>query len=399
MSGAHTVEIPAACSKDFLKNLARRCSAVEAPDTTAPFWDLSEGTEDEGTGCPRAWAPHLGRSSWLYDNGTFEVRYVEEGAPVSSMQGAQYFRRLTVSGQGRDAVQAFAAAVLRVEKVRDPLELGRVRTWSSTHHGSWLNKGFTPAQAFEDLFLPRQAVADLLRRIDDFIASAERTAKVGRLHKLNLLFMGVPGSGKSSLVRALARKYQRELYLLTLGRRMDDEICEELVSEMRGNALLLVEDFDSMGFSRSSKKKNCKDEEMHGVTRSFFLNMLDGVLRPPGGTLVCLTSNSCTGLDKALARPGRVDVVVRFGDPQEPELLAALERLTTPDGDADARQARFAAFCARLRKLKRGVVCMAGVVDHLHRHPTDFMETFGEFQQRCVSGAELTEDGPQNMYM
>ena len=397
----HSVEIPAHSVKDFLKNLERRCSPEQPPTSSAPLWEHAGGLEDEGesSGCPSCWVPHLGRSAWLHDGLSFLVEYCEEGAPVASMQGAHYLRRLTLSGKDRAAVEAFAAAMLKIEKAPDPLELGRVRTWSSTHHGSWKSKGFAPAQSFDDLFLPKQAVADLLRRVDDFVASAERAARLGRMHKLNLLLMGVPGSGKSSLVRALARKYQRDLYLLTLGRRMDDEVCEELLMEMRGDAMLLVEDFDSLGFSRSAKKKSCKDEDIHAVTRSFFLNMLDGVLRPPTGTLVCLTCNSCTGLDTALARPGRVDVVVRFGPPQEPELLAALQRLTRPAGDEEARQVLFSAFCARLRKLAKDLVCMAGVVDHLHRHPVDFLDAFDEFQQRCLHGAELTEEGPRHMYM
>lgn len=392
----HAVEIPERRVQDFSKNLAKLCQPAQPADRTTPFWERGEDVEDDPCACPKGWMPHLGRTTWLHEGSVFEVNLSQEGSPVATVSGIKYFQRLIVSGQGREAVQAFVTAMLKVEKVCDPLELGRVRLWSATHHGVWMPKGFVPAQTLEDLFLPPKAVSDLLRRIDDFIASAERTARMGRMHKLILLFMGVPGSGKSSLVRALARKYQRELFLLTLGRRMEDEVCEELLMEMKSNSVMLIEDFDSMGFSRSSKKKICKDEDAHGVTRSFFLNMLDGVLRPPSGTIVGLTSNSCTGLDKALARPGRIDVVVRFGDPQDPELLAALERLTTPAGDA--QKMRWA-FCANVRKLAKGSVCMAGLVDHLQRHPVDFLETFDEFEQRCVNSVELSEEGPQNMYM
>lgn len=403
MAGEHSVEVASRNAPDFLRNLERRGQAVAClgPRASTPVWDPLVESMD---GAPNAWMPHLGHSTWLHEGDRYRVEYLEEGTPVPGAMRPTYFRRLTVTGQGREGVQAFVAAMLRADRsVEDPLALGRVRTWASSSRGEWMDKGFAPAQGLDDLFLPPKTVAELLARLEAFEGAGPRCAAAGRMHKLGLLLMGVPGSGKSSLVRALAREFRRELCVLTLGRRMDDEICEELVAGMAPNRILLVEDFDSLGFSRSAKRTSCKDGDMHNVTRSFFLNVLDGVLRPPPGTVICLTSNSCVGLDKALARPGRVDLILRFGDPQEPEILAALDRLAEPrapeGAEAAQRSADFGQFCARLRRLKKGSVCMSGIVDHLFRHPRDFLEAFGEFELRCAGGEALSEDGPTSMYM
>jgi len=397
MAAVHSVEIPSRHAASFLRNLEKRCISKQGPAMTAPAWDA---LEESLSGAPNAWVPHLGTSCWSYEGASFVVTYVEEGAPVA-VSTAIYFRRLTAMGQGREEVQAFVAAMLRTEPALDPLALGRVRVWASTCRGEWNDRGFSPAQSLDDLFLPKKSVTELLLRMDAFEAAGERCAATGRMHKMGLLLMGVPGSGKSSLVRALARKYARDLHILTFARRMDDEVCEELIENMGPNGVLLVEDFDSLGFSDSSKKKDCKDGEAHGVTRSFFLNVLDGVLRPPNGTIIFLTSNSCVGLDKALARPGRVDIIVHFREPQEPEIMAALERLTEPEEaeDAAARAAKIAQFCAKLRKLKKGCVCMSGVVDHLFRHPRDYLAAFEELEIRCLHGEELSEEGAVSMYM
>jgi hypothetical protein len=47
------------------------------------------------------------------------------------------------------------------------------------------------------------------------------------------------------------------------------------------------------------------------ITLSFLLNLLDGVLETPGRILV-ITSNYPEKLDKALVRPGRIDVKIEF---------------------------------------------------------------------------------------
>lgn len=48
------------------------------------------------------------------------------------------------------------------------------------------------------------------------------------------------------------------------------------------------------------------------LTLSFLLNLLDGVVETPG-RIIIMTSNYPERLDKALIRPGRIDLILRFG--------------------------------------------------------------------------------------
>jgi DNA polymerase III delta prime subunit len=48
------------------------------------------------------------------------------------------------------------------------------------------------------------------------------------------------------------------------------------------------------------------------ITLSFLLNLLDGVVETPG-RIIIMTSNYPERLDKALIRPGRIDLILRFG--------------------------------------------------------------------------------------
>ena len=60
------------------------------------------------------------------------------------------------------------------------------------------------------------------------------------------------------------------------------------------------------------KKEKSTDSSSEKLNLSFILNLLDGVLEVPGRILI-MTSNYPERLDKALIRPGRVDLIVKLG--------------------------------------------------------------------------------------
>jgi hypothetical protein len=328
----------------------------------------------------------LGRHAWKHGESVFTIEFREEGWPCGDVPS--YFTRLRVYGDDGAALQAFLESALRY---RPPFPPNKVWTYSSDRFGRWRETGLVPAQTFEDLFLPAAEVQATLAHVETFAASGERYARVGRAHKLCLLLLGPPGAGKSSFARALALKLQRELYSLSLSSLVSDAVCHELVGSMSSESMLLVEDFDSLGFSLAAGRKRGRDEERVGVSRSCFLNLLDGNCAPPRGSIVVLTANSSSGFDQALVRSGRVDRVVRFGEPQPPEIFAALRRLAD---EAVDREARFHAFCAQLRNSgKAGDLSMASIVDHVFRHPSDYLETVDELTQSCRERLALARDG------
>lgn len=63
--------------------------------------------------------------------------------------------------------------------------------------------------------------------------------------------------------------------------------------------------------NKNNTKKEKPKEPIEDITLSFLLNLLDGVLETPGRILI-MTSNYPKRLDKALIRPGRIDVNVKF---------------------------------------------------------------------------------------
>ena len=141
---------------------------------------------------------------------------------------------------------------------------------------------------------------------------------------------------------------------------------------------MLIEDVDSTGLALRSAQRSDRDVS---VSRSCLLNVLDGGWRSLASAPACL--------DRPLVRPGRIDRVVKFGSPQKPEILAALERHATAPADAAARAARFEAFYARLRGAQ---LTMSGIVDFLFRWPQEYLERVGEL---LAQGSLMREAGDE----
>lgn len=194
---------------------------------------------------------------------------------------------------------------------------------------------------------------------------------------------GVPGSGKSSLIHAIAGALMLDIYVVSLSASwMNDSTLTSLMGRVPARCIVLLEDLDA-AFTRStsrdsgstgapgprrksgnsssnnkddsdsdddednekSKKKKKKDDqlsEVNTLSLSGLLNALDGVAASEGRILFA-TTNHLERLDPALSRPGRMDVWIEFknASPWQAEALfrnffpSADEELTERDGELD----------------------------------------------------------------
>ena len=125
-------------------------------------------------------------------------------------------------------------------------------------------------------------------------------------YKLNLLFHGYPGTGKTSLVYSIASELNMNVALLSFTRKMEDSDFMRAMRRLPDNTMLVIEDIDSLFESR---KKH--DELKNNITFSALLNTLDGIVHTHGQVII-MTTNHPLVLDQALRRPGRVDYSFEF---------------------------------------------------------------------------------------
>lgn len=148
----------------------------------------------------------------------------------------------------------------------------------------------------------------------------------GKRSKRGILIHGEPGNGKTLLGKILAHTLDCHCFYIT-SQTFDTGAAKQLsmlfeLARLLKPSILFFEDIDLI----VGKKR---EENAYKGFLGELLNQLDGPQRNEQ-MLVMATTNDITALDDALAnRPGRFDVKIEFGNPNETNRSALLSRLIT----------------------------------------------------------------------
>ncbi|KAI3392557.1 hypothetical protein diail_5528 [Diaporthe ilicicola] len=195
------------------------------------------------------------------------------------------------------------------------------------------------SRPFSTVILNDKVKQDLIDDVQDYLNPATRRwySNRGIPYRRGYLLYGPPGTGKSSLSLALAGFFKMRIYIVSLSSvTSNEENLSTLFAELPRRCVVLLEDIDTAGLTHTREDKSrdvssdSKDDEMEpgqltkgtGPTNntnnnngrlslSGLLNILDGVASQEGRVLI-MTTNHLERLDKALIRPGRVDMIVKF---------------------------------------------------------------------------------------
>ncbi len=191
---------------------------------------------------------------------------------------------------------------------------------------------FKTAKSFKNVF--GEHVGELKERLNLFQNHPEWYQERGIPHSLGILLHGIPGAGKTSTIKAIARDTGRHIFNLSLRsyttqRQLMNLFFNEVVQVGGPGAqpqtfniplnqrIYVIEDIDCLTdvvFNRAERDMKATaalNGSSDAVNLGFLLNLLDGVLETPGRILV-ITSNYPDRLDHALVRPGRIDVRIQF---------------------------------------------------------------------------------------
>jgi hypothetical protein len=162
---------------------------------------------------------------------------------------------------------------------------------------------FKPGRPLSSIVLMGGQLEEIMESLRKFSQSEDAYKKLGVPFKYVLLLDGEPGTGKTSLAKAIATEFRKRLVQLDLSGAKATDFGDYLsLIPTRGGSVVLIEDFDVQGAStdRSGNPNN------DAIQLSQLLNFFDGATTPEKCVFI-LTSNHPEKFDKALLRPGRVD--------------------------------------------------------------------------------------------
>lgn len=372
----YCIEIqPVHSQQQFLRYLK-----VNATTATATASELSNYFININSDNTSLLYPAFGEFNWSYKDDKFLVSFHEEGEPVTYCGGIEYFHRLFIRHDNLKLLEDFVREALTSEL---PTDAGKVHVMCSKSKGYWDDHSDINSQSLDSMYLPLEMKRSIVDNIDLFLANKARYIRFGRSYKLAYLLSGVPGSGKTSLVKAIALKYSRPLYVLNFTKGLTDESLIDLMSSIKDDSILLIEDIDAYFIDRKPQDIN--------VSFSILINILDGTLVKGNGTIIFLSANKPDRLDPALIRPGRVDHILNFNLPLKAEVHAAFKDLTSITDEAE--------FIKFYTKIKSERISMSGIVDFLFRYPATYMDKMKELLEQTSIYHHIVNDQTDKLYL
>ena len=187
---------------------------------------------------------------------------------------------------------------------------------SASEGGFFEYLGKRDKRNLDSVYIPSKKKTDIIADLTKFMKpeTKARYSKLGINYKRTYLLEGLPGTGKTSLILALASHFNYNIAIVNFSPKLTDV---DLIHMLRSlddkhsrneerNLFIVFEDIDCI-----FKERKSHDEAKNSITFSGLLNALDGI-----GTrenmITFITTNYKNNLDNALIRPGRIDYIMTF---------------------------------------------------------------------------------------
>ena len=182
-------------------------------------------------------------------------------------------------------------------------------------HGVWRKLSSQKKRNLDTIYLDTNIKENLCKDIESFFRSEKKYEKLGIPYKRNYLFEGVPGTGKTSLILALASKYNMNVGIISLNKELDDYTFMKSISNIPKNTLLVLEDIDGL----------FDEDKQNSLTFSGVLNTLDGLGRQDK-LIIIMTTNHLNKLNNSLKRAGRIDYKIHFNYSSSIQIKMMMEK-------------------------------------------------------------------------
>jgi hypothetical protein len=266
------------------------------------------------------WKFTLGRGwhlIWTHGRPMLVHRDVSEGGEIAKLLGKGTNQRMSVITIGRD--QALLRRIVEeAEEIYNSDGHVRIYYWNQSGYDLADRR---PPRSMDTVFLPDAQKRRLIADVRAFTEAKAAYRERGTPYRRGYLFEGPPGTGKTSLIFALAGLLGRAVFVINLSNVHGDNALLAAFNAVGNDGVVVIEDIDTAEITKDREVVAVQQAEQQSngggppmlmgaqsgrVTLSGLLNAIDGVAAREGRILF-VTSNHASELDPALLRSGRID--------------------------------------------------------------------------------------------